>query len=219
MVGMSSFDENQHPRGAAGQWVTKANTAPTALLADDADLSTDEASEDVTDLVDATLSELEAAGLDTADLEGSVDSGDPHEMVEAIKRARARLDPQFRFRADTARDSTLETALWSSTDLASNSEPLDANHGVEDISADTTRALTEDVEAFIAGNYDTLQRVTQDGSYDWGNVGHDFWLTRNGHGAGFWDRALGDDGDTLTEAAQTYGGVDLYRGDDGLIHS
>lgn len=39
--------------------------------------------------------------------------------------------------------------------------------------------------------------------------GHDFALTRNHHGAGFWDRGYGDMGDTLTEAAQTYGEAHL----------
>ncbi len=24
--------------------------------------------------------------------------------------------------------------------------------------------------------------------FDWAQVGHDLWLTRNGHGTGFWDR-------------------------------
>ena len=36
-------------------------------------------------------------------------------------------------------------------------------------------------------------------------AGHDFWLTRNHHGAGFWDRGLGKVGDTLTELAHPYG--------------
>ena len=48
---------------------------------------------------------------------------------------------------------------------------------------------------------------------------HDFWLTGNRHGAGFWDRGYGADGDTLTEAAHGYGDVDLYVGDDGQIHA
>lgn len=49
-------------------------------------------------------------------------------------------------------------------------------------------------------------------------AGIDFWLTRNGHGAGFWDRGLGDVGTRLTCAAHNYGSVDLYAGDDGLIY-
>lgn len=37
--------------------------------------------------------------------------------------------------------------------------------------------------------------------------GHDFILTRNGHGAGFWDRGHGEAGNRLSEAAKAYGEV------------
>lgn len=51
-------------------------------------------------------------------------------------------------------------------------------------------------------------------------AGHDFWLTRNGHGTGFWDRGLPDPyGELLTNAAKDYGEFYVYLGDDGLIHS
>ena len=36
-------------------------------------------------------------------------------------------------------------------------------------------------------------------------AGHDFALTRNGHGAGFWDRGLGEIGDMLTNECRPYG--------------
>jgi hypothetical protein len=49
-------------------------------------------------------------------------------------------------------------------------------------------------------------------------VGHDFWLTRNGHGAGFWDRGIGDYGDALTEHAHSFGASDVYVGDDGRLY-
>ena len=43
-------------------------------------------------------------------------------------------------------------------------------------------------------------------------AGHDFWLTRNGHGAGFWDRPeyYGALKDGLTTMAHTYG--EMYLG-------
>lgn len=50
-------------------------------------------------------------------------------------------------------------------------------------------------------------------------VGHDFYLTRNCHGAGFWDRGNGKMGDELTELAHPYGGFELYLGDDGLLYN
>ena len=36
-------------------------------------------------------------------------------------------------------------------------------------------------------------------------AGHDFALTRNGSGAGFWDRGLGEMGDMLTKECEPYG--------------
>jgi hypothetical protein len=47
--------------------------------------------------------------------------------------------------------------------------------------------------------------------------GVDLWLTRNHHGAGFWDRGLGALGKRLTDAARL-GETDSYVGDDGLIY-
>ena len=50
--------------------------------------------------------------------------------------------------------------------------------------------------------------------------GHDFWLTRNGNGAGFWDRDLGDIGDKLTALSKEFGEDSLYFSDgDGQVHS
>ena len=48
--------------------------------------------------------------------------------------------------------------------------------------------------------------------------GVDFWLTRQGHGAGFWDRGYGLVGDTLTQAAKAFPNIDCYLGDDGFIY-
>ena len=54
---------------------------------------------------------------------------------------------------------------------------------------------------------------------DWEHAGHDFWLTRNGHGTGYWDRDMGSVGARLTEAAKSFGEVYLYLGDDELVYS
>lgn len=44
-------------------------------------------------------------------------------------------------------------------------------------------------------------------------VGHDFWMTRNGHGVGFWDRGLGDEGDALSEIAREFGEAHVWFAD------
>ncbi len=51
-------------------------------------------------------------------------------------------------------------------------------------------------------------------------VAHDFWLTRNRHGAGFWDGDYSEPaGSILTAIAHAFGECNLYLGDDGLIYS
>jgi hypothetical protein len=49
-------------------------------------------------------------------------------------------------------------------------------------------------------------------------AGHDFWLTRAGHGAGFWDRGLDELGDRLTVICEQFPSVDAYSGDDGKVY-
>jgi len=51
-------------------------------------------------------------------------------------------------------------------------------------------------------------------------AGHDYWLTRNGHGAGFWDGDWPEPyAAQLDDSAHAYGTVELYVGDDGKIYS
>jgi hypothetical protein len=54
--------------------------------------------------------------------------------------------------------------------------------------------------------------------YTFNSLAHDFWLTRNRHGAGFWDRGLGDVGKKLTELAHSCGERSVYLGDDNLVY-
>jgi hypothetical protein len=50
-------------------------------------------------------------------------------------------------------------------------------------------------------------------------AGHDFWMTRNGHGCGFWDGDWSDNySDRFTLGSNKYGHVDVELGDDGEIH-
>lgn len=49
---------------------------------------------------------------------------------------------------------------------------------------------------------------------------HDFWLTRNNHGAGFWETIDWEEsvGDKLTEIAQSFEEVRLVEGDNGKLY-
>ena len=110
----------------------------------------------------------------------------------------------------------VDCALWSSTDNADESggEPLDKNYDVRDIDDASLSVMGEDCDDFVA----FCEREGIDLSVgDDEQNGHDFWLTRNHHGAGFWDHGYAN-GDALTKAAHSFGSVDLYVGDDRKIH-
>ena len=108
----------------------------------------------------------------------------------------------------------VETALWSTTDNADDSggEPLDKNYDASDIDKKTLDQMMKDCVAFLEDN-------AEDIGTDYGSAGHNFWLTRERHGSGFWDAGL-EPGPSkrLTDAAHAYGSFDLYVGDDGKIY-
>jgi len=54
--------------------------------------------------------------------------------------------------------------------------------------------------------------------YTYSDVGHDLFLTREGHGAGFWDRDLGHYGDVLTKYCEGIKSCNPCVGDDNLIY-
>lgn len=114
----------------------------------------------------------------------------------------------------------IEAALWSSNDEStpSGGEPLDKNYGIEDIAPEAIAKMAEDCRRFQQEN--GVPRYNRGDYTDEEMAGHDFWLTRNGHGAGFWDRGELDKPtqDRFTKAAHAFGSSDLYIGDDGKIY-
>ena len=103
-------------------------------------------------------------------------------------------------------------------------EYLDEKYDTDDLAPEARKAMEKDCEKFIAENEAALGDYAEIiGSHpeytESEKAGHDFWLTRNGHGAGFWDRGIGETGDTLTKASEGFGGVDLYVGDDGKLYT
>ena len=115
----------------------------------------------------------------------------------------------------------IETALWSTTDNSTpqGGEPLDKNYDADDIAPDTMRQMREDCNDFLNANMEDVLTFDDRLRKCLEQAGHYFWLTRNGHGAGFWDGDWEHEvGQRLTKAAKVYGGVDLIVGDDGKIH-
>ena len=77
-------------------------------------------------------------------------------------------------------------------------------------------ALDTDASQFFYEQRPALQAVAQsDRQPSYEELGHDFHLSRNGHGIGFWDRGYGQTGLDLHKASKTYGSVSLtYDGEE-----
>lgn len=117
----------------------------------------------------------------------------------------------------------IECALWSST--ADDGTPLDRDYDESDIAEETHARMQADCAKFVEENAATLDaadpqaraRIRCD-TYE--QAGRDFWFTRNGHGAGFWDGDWPEPyAKVLTDAAHAFGECDLYVGDDGRIYA
>jgi hypothetical protein len=124
---------------------------------------------------------------------------------------------------DDMTNNYVACALWSSTDSTDESggEPLDQNYSYSDLPQETIADMRAECRDFLhyvirlrqeGKIVDGVQNITAE------RMGHDFWLTRNRHGAGFWDRDLGELGRQLTDAAHTFGEAHLYIGDDGGVY-
>lgn len=97
------------------------------------------------------------------------------------------------------------------------------------------KRMLEDANEFMPRAYRVISRrcglgdLWADGvGYTVERSAHDLWLTRNGHGAGFWDRRFtyGEDGDEIPELGDELTAIvtdhfpqlDAYKGDDGKAY-
>jgi hypothetical protein len=175
-----------------------------------------------------TWSECLCCHIDPADRPCAACAGCAHSAEECEGCAQewaARRDVPAFF------DAYIETALWSSTDNSDDSggEPLDKNYDRSNLSERAIENAARECIAFWSAWGSAILAAKcrrPSGGSNAKRAGHDFWLTRNGHGAGFWDGDWRDSPrvfqselleTTLTIASKRFGGVDLYVTDDGEI--
>jgi N-acyl-D-aspartate/D-glutamate deacylase len=103
------------------------------------------------------------------------------------------------------------SALWSTNDTYG--QPLDAKYSTTDFSTKALQLAQSDVDMFKTKAGKLIE------PFDETTVAHDFWLTRNYHGAGFWDGDYPElVGRKLTQISKELGQRDIYVGDDGKLH-
>jgi hypothetical protein len=117
----------------------------------------------------------------------------------------------------------IKAALWATNDESNDGGgvPLDDNYSEDDftdealadIKAECKRFQEENAADITAENCLTATHYVE-------QAGHDFFLTRNGHGVGFWedDDWKEEAGERLSEAAKAFGETNIYVGDDGKLH-
>jgi len=110
----------------------------------------------------------------------------------------------------------LDAALWSSNDESreDGGDPLDDNYSIYDFDKESLVRFAAECARFQEENAADLEigyeSVPHEDSPE-ARAGHDFWLNRNGHGAGFWDGDWPEpQASRLDAASKRFGEVNLY---------
>jgi hypothetical protein len=100
----------------------------------------------------------------------------------------------------------------------SNQQPSQQFQGfsVADIDPDSRIQAYVDIKKFIltVGDAAASEAIDDQGLK---RLGMDIWLSRNGHGSGFFDHSYENE-EILMGTARNLGGVDLYLGDDNKLY-
>ena len=133
-------------------------------------------------------------------------------------------------------DSYLECALWTDGEELEEQEKKNnqETYKIDDENWDESeiKDLIDDLDINIHNfDEDSLIKTYLDikkflkivgfaiDDIDESDIGHDLWLTRNGHGSGFWDRGYDNDiSDILTNAAKSLGSAYLFLNEQGKIN-
>jgi hypothetical protein len=121
-----------------------------------------------------------------------------------------------------------ETILWSSCD--DNEIPLDKNYSAKDINQECLNRLyleytqfvnsvEKQITAIFGDNWESIDEFYDIIQPTENQTEHDYIMTRNGHGCGFWDGDwMSGIADILTDAAKSFPKIYATLGDDGKIY-
>ncbi len=113
---------------------------------------------------------------------------------------------------DTFTKAYVECALWCASD---DSGPLDRRYRVGDFAPEALAAMASDCAAFQRANARYWEATADDAQ-----AGRDYFLSRNGYGAGFFeaDHYSDAEGRVLQNCARATGEQNVYVGDDGRLY-
>ena len=155
---------------------------------------------------------------------------DVREMLELVENTVPMSEEMTEFV-----DAYITAMLWANT-IDATYESADALGRADELTVGALTRMIEDAHAFLYMDVpDDLQSEAVKNVFDlvdslpyagvvtgavspYAVAGHDFALTRNRHGAGFWDRGLGEAGDVLTDLAHSFGEATLFASADAITH-
>ena len=125
------------------------------------------------------------------------EDGEYEETVTVFKKKQSRIE-KGGTQMDAFTQGYIACLLWST-----EHDEFTAN----DIEKDSLDSIINDCMQFQGENEEHLSGL------DEFQCGHDFYLTRNLHGSGFWDRGLGETGQILTRASQEFNEFYVFEND------
>lgn len=119
-------------------------------------------------------------------------------------------------------ESALRTLLWSEPECDDIEDPhqLVTHQLRQRVASDWASFRAQAERLGFDATRHCLRAIDAAEGDAWDYAAHDFILTRNHHGVGFWenDRWQRPWGDTLTVLCNLAGEIDIYLGDDGLLY-
>jgi hypothetical protein len=85
---------------------------------------------------------------------------------------------------------------------------------VDTVPAETIDKARLDCTRFVEENEPDIDATGMNSK----DIGYLFWLNRNGHGTGFWDREPEDVNERLSKSCEKFGEMYIYRGDDNEFY-
>ena len=113
-------------------------------------------------------------------------------MITKYKLFENKNTPPIVFNFDDILRGYINSALWVNV--------LDGEYSINDFTNEEINVISIDINSFIEKSLKELTKITNlniniikyINDLDAGVIGHNLWLTRNGHGSGFWDSKIYD---------------------------
>ena len=113
--------------------------------------------------------------------------------------------------------------LWAilDTETDDDGEPLSDAFDADDFSPEAQKQMEADCILFLqlAGDMIRDEELPGDRRTIYEQAGYDFWMSRVGHGVGFWEQSdWPKSGKELDKIAKSFKSTDVYIGDDEQLY-